>query len=93
MAEKKAINHNGILDDAKKLIEHYNKSKCYSFECNPDCLIKCKKKNIIKYYKISLKYNTKAKEKLLPLKQELMQQHPWLHLCQPSMLEKFYHPL
>ena len=43
--------------------------------------------------KISLKYNTKAKEKLLPLKQELMQQYLWLHLCQSSMLEKFYHPL
>lgn len=31
------------LDDALKLIHHYKKSKCYSFECNPDCLIDCYK--------------------------------------------------
>lgn len=30
------------LIDAKKLINHYNNAICYSFECNPDCLIKCK---------------------------------------------------
>ena len=29
--------------DAKKIILHYDKAKCYSFECNPDCLIECKK--------------------------------------------------
>ena len=31
------------LKDALKLIKHYTKSKCYSFECNPDCLIECNK--------------------------------------------------
>jgi len=31
------------LIDAKKLINHYDKATCYSFECNPDCLIECKK--------------------------------------------------
>ena len=31
------------LIDAKKLINHYNNAICYSFECNPDCLIECKK--------------------------------------------------
>ena len=31
------------LIDAKKLINHYNTAMCYSFECNPDCLIECKK--------------------------------------------------
>lgn len=31
------------LKDAKKLIEYYNNATCYSFECNPDCLVECKK--------------------------------------------------
>ena len=31
------------LIDAKKLIKHYDNAMCYSFECNPDCLIECKK--------------------------------------------------
>ena len=31
------------LIDAKKLIEYYDNAICYSFECNPDCLIECKK--------------------------------------------------
>jgi len=31
------------LIDAKKLIQHYDNAICYSFECNPDCLIECKK--------------------------------------------------
>jgi len=31
------------LIDAKQLIHHYNNAICYSFECNPDCLIECKK--------------------------------------------------
>lgn len=31
------------LIDAKKLIKHYDNAICYSFECNPDCLIECKK--------------------------------------------------
>jgi len=31
------------LMDAKKLINYYNNAICYSFECNPDCLIECKK--------------------------------------------------
>ena len=31
------------LIDAKNLIKHYNNAICYSFECNPDCLIECKK--------------------------------------------------
>ena len=31
------------LIDAKKLINYYNNAMCYSFECNPDCLIECKK--------------------------------------------------
>jgi FkbM family methyltransferase len=31
------------LMDAKKLIKHYDNAMCYSFECNPDCLIECKK--------------------------------------------------
>ena len=31
------------LIDAKKMINHYNNATCYSFECNPDCLIECKK--------------------------------------------------
>lgn len=31
------------LIDAKKLINHYDKATCYSFECNPDCLIECNK--------------------------------------------------
>jgi len=31
------------LVDAKNLINHYCNAKCYSFECNPDCLIECKK--------------------------------------------------
>ena len=25
------------------LLNYYNKSKIYSFECNPDCLIECNK--------------------------------------------------
>lgn len=32
------------LDNAKKLIYNYPDSICYSFECNPDCLIECKKR-------------------------------------------------
>jgi len=32
------------LDDAIKLIKHYDNATCYSFECNPDCLIECKKR-------------------------------------------------
>jgi FkbM family methyltransferase len=36
------------LIDASKLIEHYDDAKCYSFECNPECLIQCKK-NIEKF--------------------------------------------
>lgn len=31
------------LLDAKKLINHYDNAICYSFECNPDCLIECEK--------------------------------------------------
>lgn len=31
------------LIDARKLIKHYDSAICYSFECNPDCLIECKK--------------------------------------------------
>lgn len=31
------------LNDARKLIHHYDNAMCYSFECNPDCLIECKK--------------------------------------------------
>jgi FkbM family methyltransferase len=31
------------LLDAIKLLNYYNKSKIYSFECNPDCLIECNK--------------------------------------------------
>jgi len=38
------------LIDAKKLITHYNNAICYSFECNPDCLIECNK-NMKKFNK------------------------------------------
>lgn len=31
------------LLDSKKLINHYDNAICYSFECNPDCLIECEK--------------------------------------------------
>ena len=31
------------LIDATKMIEHYNNAICYSFECNPECLVECKK--------------------------------------------------
>ena len=31
------------LIDSKKLITYYNNAICYSFECNPDCLIECYK--------------------------------------------------
>ena len=31
------------LIDATKLIERYDSAICYSFECNPDCLIECRK--------------------------------------------------
>ena len=29
--------------DAIQLIKYFKNTKCYSFECNPDCLIHCKK--------------------------------------------------
>ena len=32
------------LEDGVKLINTYDNATCYSFECNPDCLIECKKK-------------------------------------------------
>lgn len=32
------------LDDAIKLINYYNQAICHSFECNPDCLVECKKR-------------------------------------------------
>ena len=38
------------LIDSKKLISHYNDAICYSFECNPDCLIECYK-NMKKFNK------------------------------------------
>jgi FkbM family methyltransferase len=31
------------LIDGIFLLDHYTDSKCYSFECNPDCLIQCRK--------------------------------------------------
>jgi FkbM family methyltransferase len=31
------------LIDARKILKHYDNAVCYSFECNPDCLIECKK--------------------------------------------------
>ena len=31
------------LVDAIKLLNYYDDSKIYSFECNPDCLVECKK--------------------------------------------------
>ena len=31
------------LIDARKLINHYDDAMCYSFECNPCCLIECEK--------------------------------------------------
>jgi FkbM family methyltransferase len=31
------------LQDAIKLLNYYNNSKIYSFECNPDCLVECHK--------------------------------------------------
>ena len=38
------------LIDSKKLITHYNNAICYSFECNPECLIECYK-NMKKFNK------------------------------------------
>ena len=31
------------LVDSIKLLDYYNNSKIYSFECNPDCLVECNK--------------------------------------------------
>ena len=31
------------LKDARRLVKYYYGSTCHSFECNPDCLVECKK--------------------------------------------------
>lgn len=46
------------LIDAVILVNYFNKSKIYSFECNPDCLIECHKNmNILKDENIKNKIN------------------------------------
>jgi FkbM family methyltransferase len=32
------------LEDAVRLTDHFTNSKCYSFECNPDCLRVCRER-------------------------------------------------
>lgn len=32
------------LDDARVLIQDFPNARCYSFECNPDCLAECRKR-------------------------------------------------
>lgn len=50
------------LIDAIKLLDYYDKSTIYSFECNPDCLIECEKllRNLNDKYKNRLSLIKKA---------------------------------
>lgn len=47
------------LIDSKKLINYYNNAICYSFECNPECLIEC--------YKNMNKFNKNENDRIILL--------------------------
>lgn len=58
------------LIDAIKLEKYYNNSKVYAFECNPDCLVECKKN-------INIGTNVVLIEKAVSLNNEIIKFYPF----------------